>query len=259
MELTDRQVEIAEMVRDQEFLTVEMLAEQFQVTTQTIRRDLNMVCDRGLARRRHGGIECLPDKSNLSFSTRRILNLAAKRILAKELVKHVPDGASLAFSIGTTPVIVTEALLGHKELSIFTNNLNVAIVASRNPDFKVHIAGGTLRNHDLDILGTGMVEFFSSYKVDIGIYGVGGIDETGVLLDFSEDEVLARQLIQKNSRSTFLVLDESKFGRRAHVRGGGHICDATKVFCDKQPGEKFQDTIKDAAIHFVPSPLEAAL
>ena len=46
-----------EMVRDQEFLTVEMLAEQFQVTTQTIRRDLNMVCDRGLARRRHGGIE----------------------------------------------------------------------------------------------------------------------------------------------------------------------------------------------------------
>jgi len=70
--------------------------------------------------------------------------------------------------------------------------------------------------------------------VDIGIYGVAGVDEDGTLLDFYEEEVRARQIIRANSRSAFLVLDHTKFGRAAHVRGG-RIDEATKVFCDRPP------------------------
>ena len=93
-------------------------------------------------------------------------------------------------------------------------------------------AGGRLRNSDRDILG--MENFMSSYMVDIGIYGVAGVGEDGTLLDFYEEEVRARKLIHKNSRKTFLVLDHTKFGRAAHVRGGG-IGEATKVFCNAPP------------------------
>jgi DeoR family glycerol-3-phosphate regulon repressor len=70
--------------------------------------------------------------------------------------------------------------------------------------------------------------------VDIGIYGVAGVDEDGTLLDFYEEEVQARQMIRENSRSAFLVLDHSKFGRAAHVKGG-KIDEATKIFCDRTP------------------------
>jgi DeoR family glycerol-3-phosphate regulon repressor len=249
MDLSDRQARIAEIVRAEQFVTVDKLAETFHVATQTIRRDINLLCDMGLARRKHGGVECLPDKSNLSFSTRRILNLAAKRAIAKSIAPYIKDGASLAFSIGTTPVIVMEALLNHHNLTVLTNNLNVAIVASRNPTFKVHIAGGALRNHDLDILGNGMTSFFAAYKADIGIYGVGGVDEDGTLLDFTEDEVLARQLIQKNSNQTFLVLDHSKFGRNAHVRGGT-IDQPSKIFCDQPPEERYLAAIGETEINY---------
>jgi DeoR family glycerol-3-phosphate regulon repressor len=79
-----------------------------------------------------------------------------------------------------------------------------------------------------------MESLFGAYKVDIGIYGVAGVDEDGTLLDFYEEEVRARQIIRENSRSSYLVLDHSKFGRAAHVRGG-RIDEAQKIFCDRTP------------------------
>ncbi|MFQ5466919.1 MAG: DeoR/GlpR family DNA-binding transcription regulator, partial [Kiloniellaceae bacterium] len=210
MDLSERQAEIADLVREHEFLTVKALSERFDVTTQTIRRDLSTLCDHGLARRRHGGIARLVDSGNLTYGSRQILARGAKQAIAREVAHHVPNGASLAFSIGTTPQIVAEALLKHERLRVFTNNLNIAMLSCANPTFEVNIVGGRLRNNDRDVLGAGMDNFLSSYMVDIGIYGVAGVGEGGTLLDFYEEEVRARKLIRENSRMTFLVFDHTK-------------------------------------------------
>lgn len=234
MDLSERQAEIAELVRENGYLTVDVLSERFDVTTQTIRRDLNTLCDHGMARRRHGGIEPPSDKGNLAYGSRQILARGAKQAIAREVARHVPNASSLAFSIGTTPQVVAEALQQHEQLRVFTNNLNIAMLSCANPTFDVNIAGGRLRNNDRDILGAGMEDFLSSYMFDIGIYGVAGVGEHGTLLDFTEEEVRARKLIHENSRVTFLVLDHTKFGRAAHVRGG-QIGEATKIFCNATP------------------------
>jgi DeoR family glycerol-3-phosphate regulon repressor len=234
MELSQRQAEIAELVRESGFLSVDGLAERFAVTTQTIRRDLTGLCDLGLVRRRHGGVERPANGENLAYGTRQVLNLEAKERVADAVARFVPDGATLAFSIGTTPEVVARRLVDRRALRIFTNNLNVAMTLSANPSFQVTIAGGRLRSGDRDILGAGTVEFFSAYKVDIGIFGVAGVDEDGTLLDFHEDEVAARQAIRDNCRTSFLVLDHTKFGRAAHVRGGA-ITEVDRVFCDRAP------------------------
>jgi DeoR family glycerol-3-phosphate regulon repressor len=170
----------------------------------------------------------------MAYAWRRILGNDAKQAIAREVGRHVPNGVSVAFSIGTTSEIVSKALLSHEYLRIFTNNLNIAMLACTNPTFEVTIAGGRLRNEDRDVMGSGMETLFKAYKVDIGIYGVAGVDEDGTLLDFYEEEVRARQIIRENSRKVFLVLDHTKFGRAAHVRGG-KIDEATKVFCDRTP------------------------
>jgi DeoR family transcriptional regulator, glycerol-3-phosphate regulon repressor len=232
--LSERQAQIIEMIRQQDFVGVADLATHFDVAEQTIRRDLNSLCERGMARRVRGGIQHLNMTGNTAYAWRQVLHHEEKQAIAREVARHVPNGISVAFSIGTTPEIICGALLDHDQLRIFTNNLNLALLASTNPTFEVTIAGGRLRNEDRDILGTGMVELFQAYKVDIGIYGVAGVDEDGTLLDFYEEEVRARQLVQENSRAVFLVLDHSKFGRSAHVRGG-HINQASMVFCDRTP------------------------
>jgi DeoR family glycerol-3-phosphate regulon repressor len=67
MILSERQAQIAEMVRQQDFIRVEVLATYFNVTTQTIRRDLNLLCDRGMARRLHGGVQWMNLPGNVAY------------------------------------------------------------------------------------------------------------------------------------------------------------------------------------------------
>ena len=136
IELTERQSQITELLHEQEFLNVESLADRYQVTAQTIRRDLNTLCDYGLARRRHGGIEKLEKAGNIAYRYRQILAQGAKRDIAREVARHIPNDVSVAFSIGTTPEVVADELLHHQRLGIFTNNLNIALLACANPTFK---------------------------------------------------------------------------------------------------------------------------
>ncbi|TYC52113.1 DeoR/GlpR transcriptional regulator [Rhodobacterales bacterium] len=243
IDISRRQAEIADLVQKAGFASVEDLADRFDVTTQTIRRDVNGLCELGILRRTHGGVEPPAPASNIHYSTRQILNLAEKRRIAQLVASEVGNSQSLAFSIGTTPEIVMQSLAGHDKLTVFTNNLNVAFTASSNPTFQVTITGGRLRHGDRDILGSSAQEFFARYKVDIGIFGVAGVDEDGTLLDFHEDEVAARQSILANCRRSFLVLDHSKFGRSAHVRGGA-LGDVDAIFTDRPITPAFRSALQ---------------
>ncbi|THF61024.1 DeoR/GlpR family DNA-binding transcription regulator [Pseudothauera rhizosphaerae] len=225
---------ILDSVNAHGFQTIEALAARFGVTTQTIRRDVNLLCERGLCRRRHGGIDLPPGGENLAYPTRRVLDREAKRRIALCVARAVPDGASLFFGIGTTPEQCAHALLERKGLRVMTNNLNVAAVLARNPGCEVTVAGGRIRNGDFDVVAGEAHDFFCRFSVDIGIYGVGGVAEDGALLDFSEDEARMRGELARHCRQRFLVLDHSKFGRGATVRGG-HITEATAVFTDRPP------------------------
>lgn len=219
-ELNTRQAMIAEMLYHHDYLNVDDLSCQFSVTSQTIRRDLQVLTEKGIARRRHGGVERLVLTKNQTYISRQVLNSSAKHRIAAKVAQHIPDGVSLAFSIGTTPEVVAQALLQHKDLRVVTNNLNIAMLMTANSSFEITIAGGRVRNDDRDVIDGGAEKLFSAYRFDIGIFGVAGIDEDGALLDFHEGEVITRQTIQSNCRQSFLVLDHTKFSRLAHVRGG---------------------------------------
>lgn len=121
------------MVRQADFLRVHDLSRRYQVTTQTIRRDLNLLCQQGIVRRVHGGVQRMNTPGNLAYAWRQILDSEAKQAIAQEVARHVPNGVSLAFSIGTTPEIVSKSLLAHQQPRFFTNNLNLALLACTNP------------------------------------------------------------------------------------------------------------------------------
>lgn len=216
----------------QGFQSIEGLAGLFGVTTQTIRRDVNALCDRGLCRRRHGGIDVLPEGENVAYPARRILDRDAKRRIAACVATAVPEGASLFFGIGTTPEECALALADRSRLRVMTNNLNVALALDRNRTCDITVAGGRMRHLDCDIIAGEAHGFFARFSVDIGIYGVGGVADDGGLLDFNHDEVRMRTELARHCRQRFLVLDHSKFGRGATVRGG-HITEASRVFTDR--------------------------
>lgn len=246
----DRARVIVELVRSEGYQTIAALAAHCRVEPQTIRRDVNLLCDRGLLRRKHGGVELPPEGENLAYPARQVLNLHAKRQIAALVARDVPDNATLFFGIGTTPEQCALALTEHPGLRVMTNNLNVAMALSRNPSCEITIAGGRLRNLDRDVVAAEAHDFFSRFSVDIGIYGVGAVAEDGTLLDFGPDEIEVRRNLAQHCRQRFLVLDHSKFGRDATVRGG-HITEATAVFTDKPVPPAIAGQLKDAGVRLV--------
>lgn len=257
---------IADRVRQRGFQTIEALAAEFGVTPQTIRRDVNALCNQGLARRRHGGVELPaagdPLGENLAYQARQVLHIEAKRRIAHLVAAQVPPRASLFFGIGTTPEQCALALVERPGLRVMTNNLNVAMLLCRNDGCEITIAGGRLRNRDRDVIGSEAHDFFDRFAVDIGIFGVGGVASDGTLLDFSLDEVALRRSLARHCRQRFLVLDHSKFGRDATVRGG-HITEASAVFTDAPVPDAIAAQLAAAGVQLVmpatvppsPSPL----
>jgi DeoR family glycerol-3-phosphate regulon repressor len=81
----------------------------------------------------------------------------------------------------------TIALIEQHHLRVVSNNLNIVRPACSNPTFEVAVAGGRLDNESRDVMGIGMEALFEADKVDIGIYGVAGVDNDGTLLDFYEE------------------------------------------------------------------------
>ena len=221
----NRQLVILEAAQNRGRVQVDELAQELGVSAHTIRRDINALCERSKLRRLHGGAEFIEATTNLPYGTRQILNLGAKQAIARKVAQMIPDGAALAVSIGTTPALVAAALCNHARLTVITNNLNVAMTLSAEPSNRVIIPGGEMRLPDCDLLGPKAQEMFAAYRADFGIYGVGGVDDDGSLLDFNEDEVALRQTIRMSARASILVLDHTKFGRHAPALGG-HLRDA---------------------------------
>ena len=218
--MRERQEKIAQMVRSQGFLTIEFLADQFGVTPQTIRRDINRLDKEGLLRRYHGGAGMTPSTENVAYTKRKVLHLREKQQIAQMVAAKIPDHASLFINIGTTTEEIARALCNHRGLKVITNNLNVATIMSGNRHFEVIVAGGMVRNRDGGIIGPLTIDFIQQFRVDYGIIGISGIDMDGTLLDFDYREVRAARAIIDNSRKVFLATDHTKFGRNAMVRLG---------------------------------------
>ncbi|MEM9628051.1 MAG: DeoR family transcriptional regulator [Pseudomonadota bacterium] len=240
-----RRGEIVDLARQAGFVSIDYLADRFQVTPQTIRRDINELCDQGVLERLHGGARLPSSTENLAYPERQILFHEEKQGIARLVAEHVPDHASLFINIGTTTEAIAEALLNHQGLSVITNNLNVASILSANPDFRVIIAGGQVRHHDRGIVGEATLDLIRQFKVDIGIIGISAIEEDGALLDFDYREVRVAQAILENSRKVFLAADHSKFGRSAMARLGS-IEQVDTFFTDQAPPAPVVDRLAAA-------------
>lgn len=232
----ERHAAIVELVKRQGYASIEQLAREFDVTPQTVRRDLNQLAEEGVIKRVHGGAGLESSTVNTAYHTRKTLNLDAKRRIAEMLARHIPDSSSLFINIGTSNEFIAEALCQHSGLEVITNNLNVAAILQHKTDFNVIVAGGQVRSRDGGIIGEATIDFINQFKVDYGIIGISGIDGDGSLLEFDYQEVRVAQAILRNSRQVFLAADHSKFHRNAVVRQG-NLSQINAFFTDRQPPE----------------------
>ncbi|MEZ5911423.1 MAG: DeoR/GlpR family DNA-binding transcription regulator [Paracoccaceae bacterium] len=229
-----RQAEMLVLARERGRLVVEELAEHFDVTAQTIRRDLNELCDAGRLTRVYGGAMLASGVANIGYEERRALASAQKEAIGRACAAAIPAEASVFLNIGTTTEAVARALLDHRNLMAVTNNLNVATILAGNASAEVIVAGGVLRRADGGLVGEMTAEMVRHFKVDVAVIGASALDDAGDLLDFDLREVRISQEIIRNARRVYLVADHGKFARTAPVRIAS-LADVDRFFTDAPP------------------------
>jgi DeoR family glycerol-3-phosphate regulon repressor len=233
---SERQEQILDIARQVGRVTVDDLAVRFDVTPQTIRKDLNDLCGQRILTRTHGGAIISSGVENVVYDARRNLARAEKQAIGERAAALIPNNSSLFVNIGTTTEEVARNLTRHEGLMVITNNIHVAHTLTPSPRIEVIIAGGQVRKPDGGIVGESVVEFVSQFRVDRAVIGVSAIDDDGALLDFDYREVMAARAIVRNARHTILVADSMKFTRTAPVRLG-HISQVDIFVTDRPPPE----------------------
>lgn len=245
-----RQQKILALAQSDGRVSVDDLAVRFGVTPQTIRKDLNDLCDMRQLVRVHGGASLPAGRENMEYEKRRLIASREKEAIGREAGRIIPNDASLFINIGTTTEAVGGALINHSQLMVITNNINVANALRLYPAIEVIIAGGVVRRSDGGIVGEAAVDFIKQFKVDYAVIGASAIDEDGALLDFDFREVKVAQAIIANARHVILVCDSTKFERTAPVRIG-HISQVDSFIIDRCPSERVRGVCADADVRLI--------
>ncbi|PLW76688.1 DeoR/GlpR family DNA-binding transcription regulator [Cohaesibacter celericrescens] len=248
--LIPRHQDILDIAKREGRVDVDGLADTFDVTPQTIRKDLNYLCDKDRLERVHGGAIYPSGVTNYAYESRRMHAALEKEVIGKAAAQLIPDNASLILNIGTTTEQVARALVRHDGLMVITNNINVANILHELSNADVVVAGGMLRKSDGGLVGEATIDFIEQFKVDFAVIGVSAIDADGSLLDYDYREVRISQTILQHARKTILVSDSMKFERNAPVRIG-HLSDIDIFVVDKTPSEEIQQICRDAETQIV--------
>lgn len=248
MAANPRQMKLLQVVRSRGMATVEELADQLEVTLQTVRRDVQRLADAGLLMRFHGGVRT-PSSTveNLAHQQRQALHATGKAAIARQIAAAIPNDCSLMLNIGTTTEAVARALAHHRGLRVITNNLNVAALLSGNAQCEVIVASGVVRSRDRGIVGESTVDFIRQFRVDIAVIGISSIEADGSLRDFDYSEVRVAQTIIEHAREVWLAADHSKFNRAAMVELA-RLDQVDRLFTDAPPPPPFPSLLLEAGV-----------
>ena len=216
----ERHQQILATARAEGRVDVNRLAEDLDVTPETIRRDLTVLERHGLLRRVHGGaipVERLGFEPGIA--DREAKFAVEKERIAKAALDELPDGGAVILDAGTTTVRLAELLPADRELTVVTHALPVAMALAMRPGITLHLVGGTVRGRTLAAVGAWAERELADIHADVAFLGTNGLSVEHGLTTPDLAEAAVKRALVTNARRTVVLTDRSKIGRVdfAHV------------------------------------------
>ena len=226
------------------------LANELNVSGETIRRHVRPLVDDGLLTRSHGGVAIAEGAEEPPFARRMLALAATKRAIAGVAAARVRDGATVMIDTGSTTAYVAEALVLRRGLTVITNSIEIARRLVGRNGHRVYLAGGEIRPDLSAVVGPDALAFIGQFRAELAILSVGAIDAAHGYLDFHLDEARIAQTMLMASQQAMVVADATKFAARAAVP----ICDFSAVGClvtDAAPPAPIADRLAAAGVEVV--------
>lgn len=234
-----RHKEIVALIHDGGAVEVNTLAQRFQTSPITIRRDLIELQERGLLSRTRGGAvsgnEVFADGwaryESISYSERERENVRQKRVIGELAAQLVTDGDCILINGGTTSRNFAEALRGHQNLHVVTNGLTVAMELARSRNASVFVLPGNLDFRKMTSVTRPELSVFDDITVRAAFLGVHGISLVGGIGMLSSEEAAMNRAFMEAAQVVNVLVDSSKFSAQAMFRIA-HLDKVTRVITD---------------------------
>jgi DeoR/GlpR family transcriptional regulator of sugar metabolism len=216
-------------------VSVADLADRFDVSMETIRRDLKTLEARGLLQTVHGGATAADAEPSLS--RRNTDNPEGKAAIGRKAASIVEDGMVILLDSGSTTLALAEALKARNHLTVITNSLPIALLLTRTKAIKTVMIGGEVEANDEATFGPDSMDMLRKFRVDLAFIGAGGIAEDGEFTDYSRIAAEQRALMMAAGRRAFVLADHTKFKKKTPVRISAPSA-VTGLIVDKLPHDE---------------------
>jgi DeoR family fructose operon transcriptional repressor len=217
----ERQQAIATLVGERGRVAVTAVAEQFGVTTETVRRDLAVLERAGMLRRVHGG--AVPAGAltlvEPGLGERHGTRSEAKRAIAAAALDLLPGSeGSVALDGGTTTAALAELLPGDRRLLAVTSSVPIAARLAASPGISLHVLGGRVRGVTQCAVGESTVRALGDLRVDVAFLGTNGISPQHGFTTPDDAEAAVKRAMVRAGQRVVVLADSSKLDREHLVR-----------------------------------------
>lgn len=206
----DRIKQIENYVIKHENASITTLCSLFDVSKNTIRRDIIDLEKKGLIKKIYGGITLKNKPSTIPFQKREIENKEAKQSIAKEASNLVQDGDIIYIDSGTTTMHMIQFLSDRKNLTIITNNVNVIVNSFPYKNLNILATGGSLYRNTNSLIGVEAITFLKNYNISKCFMASTGVSIEKGITNSSSFEYEIKSTVIKQSSDVIVLADNSK-------------------------------------------------
>lgn len=227
------------------------LSQEFGVTEETIRRDLEKLDNDGLATKTYGGAVANKNpNTDLPYSVRKRSNVERKQRIAEIIGKMINDGDYIMLDASSTAIFVAKYIKNKKDITLITNSVEILLELADKEDWNILSTGGKLRKGALSLVGASAEKMIRGFHVDLAVCSSKGLDIKMGVTDSNEKDSQIKQAIYSAADKKILAVDGTKFDRISFVK----VCDVGEidlVVTDTAPSDKWIEYFKENNVEVV--------
>ncbi len=227
------------------------LSEEFQVTEETIRRDLEKLDKEGLAKKTYGGAVVLDNHgTDLPYNVRKRVNANFKEVIAQKIAEMIHDGDTIMLDASTTAISVTKYIKSRENITIVTNSVEILLDLADKPEWNILSTGGMLKKGSLALVGPSAEKMIRGFHVDIAVCSSKGIDMNMGISDSNEKDAQIKEAIFSAADKRILAIDSSKFDKCSFVKVGD-VRDIDILVTNERPSDAWLSYCKEHHVELI--------
>ncbi len=230
---------------------VSELSAEFEVTEETIRRDLEKLDKEGLVKKTYGGAVPVQNfNTDLPHNVRKKANVESKQKIAEKISKIFNDGDCIMIDASSTAQMVLNFIKHLKNITIITNSVEALIELADKEDWHVYSTGGKLKKGSLSLVGPSAQRLIRGYHVDYAVCSSKGIDMANGITDSNEKDSEMKQAMFDSAETKILVIDSSKFDKTSLIKVSD-VTDVDIIATDCEPSANWDEYLKSKNVDLI--------